>query len=240
MGADAPGNAGLYAPITVSAPSGSFVNATPPAAVAAGNMETSQRVADTVLLALSQAVDVPAQGQGTHNVVTIGGSDWTYVETLAGGQGGSSRGPGASGVHVGTTNTLNTPIEALELEFPLRVERYELLPGSGGLGRHPGGDGLVRSLRVLEPAFLSLLTERRRNAPQGMKGGAPGRVGRNAVNGDPLPAKATRTLEPGDLVTIETPGGGGWGLYNKPNQQVSTDGKTRRMAHGNQAIRNAP
>jgi N-methylhydantoinase B len=212
LGEDVPGNAGAYVPIHVVAPVGSFVNAQKPSAVAAGNMETSQRVADTVLLALSQVANVPAQGQGTHNVVTIGGSHWTYVETLGGGQGASSSGPGSSGVHVGTTNTLNTPIEALELEFPLRVERYELLRGSGGAGRFRGGDGLVRSLRVLEPAFLSLLTERRRHAPQGLRGGAAGRPGRNLVNADQLPSKATRELRPGDVVTIETPGGGGWGV----------------------------
>jgi N-methylhydantoinase B len=144
------------------------------------------------------------------NNVIIGTSRWTYYETLGGGQGASARGPGPSGVHVGMSNTLNTPIEALELDVPLRVERYELLDGSGGEGRYRGGDGLVRSIRVLDPATLSLLTDRRRHAPQGLNGGGPGRPGRNLLNGEDLPAKTTRRLSGGDLVTIETPGGGGW------------------------------
>jgi N-methylhydantoinase B len=211
LGADVPVNAGLYAPVSIRAPEGCLVDARRPSAVVAGNVETSQRIADTVLLALAQATDVPAQGQGTMNNVVIGTSGWTYYETLGGGQGASSRGDGPSGVHVGMSNTLNTPIEALELEMPLRVQRYELLDGSGGLGRHRGGDGLVRELRVLEPATLSLLTDRRCHAPQGLEGGAPGRRGRNLVNGEPVPAKATRELEAGDVVTVETPGGGGWG-----------------------------
>jgi N-methylhydantoinase B len=212
LGADVPVNAGTYAPVTIRAPEGCLVNARPPSAVVAGNVETSQRVADTVLLALAQAADVPAQGQGTMNNVVIGTSRWTYYETLGGGQGASSRAGGSSGVHVGMSNTLNTPIEALELEAPLRIERYELLDGSGGEGRHRGGDGLVRSIRVLEPATLSLLTDRRRHAPQGLRGGGPGRVGRNLLNDEELPAKATRQLASGDVVTIETPGGGGWGV----------------------------
>jgi N-methylhydantoinase B len=211
VGADVPGNAGLYAPIEVLAPAGSFVNASAPSAVAAGNVETSQRIADTVLLALSRLASLPAQGQGTMNVITIGGHDWTYIETLAGGQGASETGDGDSGVHVGMTNTLNTPIEALELEFPMRIERYELLLESGGSGHNRGGDGLVRALRVLEPAHLSALTERRRHAAQGASGGKAGRVGRTLVNGTALSAKATSHLKVGDVVTIETPGGGGWG-----------------------------
>jgi len=169
-------------------------------------------IADTVLLALGQAADVPAQGQGTMNNLVIGTPRWTYYETLGGGQGASSRGDGPSGVHVGMSNTLNTPIEALELDEPLRVERYELLDASGGAGRHRGGDGLVRVVRVLEPATLSLLTDRRRHAPQGREGGGPGRPGRNLVNGEELPPKATRELAAGDVVTVETPGGGGWGV----------------------------
>jgi N-methylhydantoinase B len=212
LGEDVPVNDGLYAAVTVRAPEGCLVNARHPSAVVAGNVETSQRIADTILLALSQAADVPAQGQGTMNNVVIGTPGWTYYETLGGGQGASSRGDGPSGVHVGMSNTLNTPVEALELELPLRVERYELLDGSGGAGRHRGGDGLVRSLRVLEPATLSLLTDRRRHAPCGLEGGEPGRPGRNLLNGDELPAKATRELAARDLVTIETPGGGGWGV----------------------------
>jgi N-methylhydantoinase B len=208
---DVPGNAGAYAPVTVRAPEGSLVSARHPSAVVAGNVETSQRIADTVLLALAQAADVPAQGQGTMNNVVLGTSAWTYYETIGGGQGASSRGPGPAGVHVGMSNTLNTPVEALELEFPIRVERAELRSGSGGEGLHRGGDGIVREIRVLEPAMLNLLTDRRRHAPQGLAGGSPGSPGRNLLNGQELPAKVGRALSAGDVVTIETPGGGGWG-----------------------------
>ncbi|HZT45160.1 MAG TPA: hydantoinase B/oxoprolinase family protein [Gaiellaceae bacterium] len=212
LGADVPVNAGLYDAVTIRAPEGCLVDARAPSAVVAGKVETSQRIADTVLLALAQAADVPAQGQGTMNNVVIGTPRWTYYETLGGGQGASAHGPGPSGVHVGMSNTLNTPIEALELETPLRVERYELLEGSGGAGRHRGGDGLVRAIRVLEPATLSLLTDRRRHAPRGLAGGRPGRLGRNLVDGEPVPPKTTRELEAGAVVTVETPGGGGWGV----------------------------
>ena len=206
-----PANAGMDAVLTVRVPEGSLVNARRPAAVVAGNVETSQRVADTVLLALAQAVELPAQGQGTMNNVVIGGSGWTYYETVGGGQGASSAGPGASGVHVGMSNTLNTPVEALELEYPMRVERYELARGSGGDGAFRGGDGVERDLRMLEPAELSLLTDRRRHDPQGTDGGEPGQRGRNAVNGEELPPKASRSLAPGDVVGVRTPGGGGAG-----------------------------
>ena len=208
---DVPPNAGVYAPVTIKAAEGSLVHATSPSAVVAGNVETSQRIADTVLRALAEATDLPAQGQGTMNNLIIGGPGWTYYETIGGGQGASSCGPGASGVHVGMTNTLNTPIEALELEYPMRVERYELLYGSGGAGRHRGGDGLVRSVRVLEDASLSLLTDRRRHAPEGIEGGEDGRPGINRLGDDELPAKAGAALQAGDVVTLETPGGGGWG-----------------------------
>ena len=208
---DLPTNAGASAPLDLLAPEGTLVNAQHPSAVVAGNVETSQRVADTVLLALAEATDLPAQGQGTMNNVVIGGRGWTYYETVGGGQGGSSRGPGPSGVHVGMSNTLNTPVEALELEYPLRVERYELRDGSGGAGRHTGGEGLVRAIRALEPATLSLLTDRRRHAPLGAAGGSHGAPGENLVNGERVAAKATRELAPGDLVTVATPGGGGWG-----------------------------
>ena len=187
------------------------MNARSPAAVVAGNVETSQRVADTVLLALAQAVELPAQGQGTMNNLIIGGAGWTYYETIGGGQGASAAGPGASGVHVGMSNTLNTPIEALELELPLRVERYELRDGSGGDGEHRGGDGVERAVRVLEAAQLSLLTDRRRHAPQGASGGKPGETGENRLNDEELAPHATRELSEGDVVTVRTPGGGGWG-----------------------------
>jgi len=187
------------------------VNAGPPHAVVAGNVETSQRVADTVLAALSSVADVPAGGQGTMNNVIIGGQGWTYYETVGGGQGASRGGDGPSGVHVGMTNTLNTPIEALELEYPMRVERYELATGSGGVGRHQGGDGIVRSVRVLEDATLTLLTDRRRHQPAALAGGEPGKPGRNLIGKQEVPAKTTMELSAGDVVTVITPGGGGWG-----------------------------
>jgi N-methylhydantoinase B len=145
------------------------------------------------------------------NNLVIGGSGWTYYETIGGGQGASASGDGPSGVHVGMSNTLNTPTEAFELEYPMRVTSYELLYGSGGDGEHRGGDGIVRSVRVLEPASLSLLTDRRRHAPRGGEGGEPGRVGRNLLNGEELPPKTSRELQEGDVVTVETPGGGGYG-----------------------------
>ena len=204
-------NHGVYAPLTVLTEPGTVVHARPPAAVVAGNVETSQRIADVVLLALAEAVELPAQGQGTMNNLVLGGAGWTYYETIGGGQGAGPRGPGPSGVHVGMSNTANTPIEAFELEYPLRVLRYELLDGSGGAGRQRGGDGIERSVLVLEPAELSLLTDRRRHRPQGRAGGGPGRAGENLLNGEPLPAKVDRRLEAGDVVTIRTPGGGGWG-----------------------------
>ena len=208
---DVPANAGTYAPLDITAPKGSLVNAQSPSAVVAGNVETSSRIADTVLSALSGAAPLPAQGQGTMNNLVIGGAGWTYYETIGGGQGASHKGPGPSGVHVGMSNTLNTPTEAFELEYPMRVERYELLYGSGGEGEHRGGDGIVRSVRVLEPASLSLLTDRRRHGPRGVEGGEPGRVGHNLLNDEDLAPKVSRELEAGDVVTVETPGGGGYG-----------------------------
>jgi N-methylhydantoinase B len=210
---DVPANAGTYAPLTIEAPEGSLVNAAYPAAVVAGNVETSSRIADTVLSALSGFApeSVPAQGQGTMNNLVIGGKGWTYYETIGGGQGASARGPGPSGVHVGMSNTFNTPIEAFELEYSMRVERYELLYGSGGKGKHRGGDGIERAVKVLEPGSLSLLTDRRRHAPKGAEGGEPGKVGQNLLNSEELPPKVSRELEEGDVVTVRTPGGGGYG-----------------------------
>jgi N-methylhydantoinase B len=212
---DVPACAGTYAPLEIRAPEGSVVNARPPHAVVAGNVETSQRVADAVLAALAQVADVPAAGAGTMNNTVIGGDGWTYYETVAGGQGASRSGPGPSGVHVGMTNTLNTPIEALELEYPMRVERYELAEGSGGAGTHRGGDGVVRAIRVLEDATVNLLTDRRRHAPPGLAGGGPGAVGRNlledASGTTELAPKVARRVRTGDVVTLVTPGGGGWG-----------------------------
>jgi N-methylhydantoinase B len=210
---DLPANAGTYAPLEIKAPEGSLVNAKYPAAVVAGNVETSNRIADTVLAALAGFApeEIPAQGQGTMNNTIIGGPGWTYYETIGGGQGASARGPGPSGVHVGMSNTLNTPVEAFELEYPMRVERYELLYDSGGGGEYRGGDGIVRSVRVLEPASLSLLTDRRRHPPRGSEGGEDGAVGENLLNGEGLPAKIGRELDEGDVVTVKTPGGGGYG-----------------------------
>jgi N-methylhydantoinase B len=208
---DVPTNAGTAAPLEVRVPEPSLADARRPMAVVAGNVETSQRLADIVLEALGRAVDLPAAGQGTMNNLIIGGADWTYYETIGGGQGASSAGPGPSGVHVGMSNTLNTPIESLELEFPMRVERYELRYGSGGDGRHRGGDGIDRRVRVLEPATLSLLTDRRRHGPAGKDGGLAGACGENLLDGTPLPPKRTCDLAPGQIVSVLTPGGGGFG-----------------------------
>lgn len=219
---DIPANAGIYKPIEVVAPTGCLVNAQPPSAVVAGNVETSQRIADTVMLALAQAAEMPAQGQGTMNVLVIGGAEWTYVETLGGGQGASRSGAGLSGVHVGMSNTLNTPVEALESELPLRIGRYELRYGSGGDGLNPGGDGLVREIEVLAPATLSLLSDRRRHRPRGIGGGGAGACGRNCLNGEALPPKATADLQPRDRVTVETPGGGGWGAEASESESRSS------------------
>jgi N-methylhydantoinase B len=208
---DLPASGGAFAPVRVSAPAGSLVNAQPPAAVAGGNVETSSRIVDVLFRALAQAIPVPAQGQGTVNNVTFGNDRFTYYETIGGGQGACPDADGPSGVHVAISNTLSTPVEALELQYPLRVERYALRLGSGGGGRHRGGDGVVRSLRALEAMRLSLLTERRRHAPSGAAGGAAGARGRNLRNGEELPAKVTVELQAGDVITIETPGGGGFG-----------------------------
>jgi N-methylhydantoinase B len=212
-----PANGGSYRALEVRAPRGSLLNPEPPAAVAAGNVETSQRIVDVVLGAMAKALPdlVPAASQGTMNNVLIGGMDasgvpFSYYETIAGGQGACPDANGPSAVHVTMTNTLNTPVEALELAYPLRVERYSLRLGSGGGGRFRGGDGVVRSIRVLEECRLSVVTERRSRAPQGARGGDPGAAGRNLLNGEELAAKATRSLVTGDVVTIETPGGGGF------------------------------
>jgi N-methylhydantoinase B len=209
---DVPTNDGIARAIALTLPERSAVNAAWPAAVAAGNVEMSQRIADTILAALGDAgVDVAAQGQGTMNNVTFGGAGWTFYETLGGGQGASARGPGPSGVHVGMSNTLNTPVESLERSTPLRIDRYMLRDGSGGIGKSRGGDGIVRAYRATAPCTVTLLTERRRHPPRGLNGGTDGEVGRNLLNGAPLPAKCRVALSAGDVITIETPGGGGYG-----------------------------
>ena len=212
---DIPPSAGAYRPVSVAAPAGSLVNALAPAAVAGGNVETSSRIADVVMRALGEAVAAPASGQGTMNNVTLGNEEFTYYETTGGGQGACPDAPGPAAVHVAMSNTLNTPIEALETEFPLRATEYSIRRGSGGAGRHSGGDGVVRELEALAAMRFSLLTERRRHPPPGARGGAPGACGRNLLlrgNGpEQLPAKAEGDLRPGDRLRIETPGGGGYG-----------------------------
>jgi N-methylhydantoinase B len=208
---DVPASAGAFAPVHISAPVGSLVNARSGAAVAGGNVETSCRIVDALFRALGQAVPVPAQGQGTMNNLTLGNERFTYYETLGGGQGACPDGDGPSGVHVTMSNTLTTPVEALELAYPLRVRRHELRLGSGGAGRHRGGDGVIRELEALEACRASILSERRRHAPAGAQGGKAGARGWNLLNGTELPAKTTVELEPGDVLRIETPGGGGLG-----------------------------
>jgi N-methylhydantoinase B len=190
----------------VRAPAGSLLNARPPAAVAAGNVETSSRVADLVLAAFGHAL-----GQGTMNNLTLGDETFTYYETLGGGQGACAEAPGPSGVHVAMSNTLNTPVEALELEFPVRVTTYALRHGSGGEGAQRGGDGIVRELEALAPMTFSLISERRRHAPPGAAGGEPGAPGRNLLDDEALPAKVRGELATGQRLRVETPGGGGYG-----------------------------
>jgi N-methylhydantoinase B len=201
-----PPSAGAYRPIEVIAPEGCLLNARSPAAVVGGNVETSSRIADVVLRAFGRAV-----GQGTMNNVVIGSEDVVYYETVGGGQGACPDADGPSGIHVAMSNTLNTPVEALELEFPLRMIEYSLRRGTGGDGAHRGGDGVVRELEALAPLRYSLLTERRRHAPPGADGGEPGAPGRNLLDGEELPPKVSGWLEPGQRLRVETPGGGGFG-----------------------------
>jgi N-methylhydantoinase B len=208
---EAPPCAGAYRPITVRAPEGCLLNARFPAAVAAGNVETSSRVADLVIAALGGARPVPAQGQGTMNNLTLANDEFTYYETLGGGQGACPDADGPSAIHVAMSNTLNTPVEALESEFPLRVRELSVRRGSGGAGEHHGGDGIVRELEALAPMRFSLISERREHQPRGRDGSANGAPGRNLHNGDPLPGKCEGELLPGDTLRIETPGGGGHG-----------------------------
>jgi N-methylhydantoinase B/oxoprolinase/acetone carboxylase alpha subunit len=215
-----PANGGSLRPVHVHAPPGTLVAAQPPAAVGAGNVEVSQRVADVCLGALADAIPdrVGAAGQGTMNNVLIGGEGWVYYETVAGGEGGQPTRPGMSGLHTAMTNSKNTPIEALERTYPLRVLRYRLRQGSGGAGRFPGGDGIERDLQVLEDCTVSLITERRSSRPPGRAGGMPGAVGENWLLpggyerlAKRLPDKCTFRLKNGDVIRMLTPGGGGWG-----------------------------
>jgi N-methylhydantoinase B len=208
---EAPPCAGAYRPIEVVAPEGCLLNARPPAAVAAGNVETSSRVADLVIAALGGARPVPAQGQGTMNNLTLANDDFTYYETLGGGQGACPEDDGPSAIHVAMSNTLNTPVEALESEFPLRVRELSLRRGSGGEGAHCGGEGLVREIEALAPMRYSLIGERRRHPPRGRDGGGDGEPGRNLHDDHELAGKAEGDLAPGQRLRIETPGGGGHG-----------------------------
>jgi N-methylhydantoinase B len=215
--------AGLMRPVQVIAPEGTVVNAVAPAAVAGGNVETSQRIVDTLLLALAKAIPerIPAASAGTMNNLTIGGIDsrsglpYTYYETIAGGLGGSPQIHGASGHHAHMTNSLNTPVEALEYAYPFRMVRYAVRENSGGIGLHRGGDGLVREIELLGGAQVTLLADRRETQPWGLAGGKAGATGASltTVNGkeERLPGKCTRELRAGSLLRIESPGGGGWG-----------------------------
>ncbi len=212
-----PACAGSFRAIRVTAPEGCLLNARRPAAVAAGNVETSSRVVDVVMGALAMAMPerMAAASQGTMNNLAMGsregGRGWDYYETLAGGMGANAAHPGLSAVQSHMTNTLNTPIESLEMHYPLRVRRYQLRRGSGGQGVHPGGDGLIREFEFLQPAEVTLLTERRLNAPWGMAGGGNAQPGVNRLDGEVVPGKVRLRVRAGQRLTLETPGGGGWG-----------------------------
>ncbi|HSR29198.1 MAG TPA: hydantoinase B/oxoprolinase family protein [Anaerolineae bacterium] len=222
-GSDVPANSGTFAPIQVIVPRGSILDAEPPHAVAGGNVETSQRIVDSVLGALAQALPdrIPAASLGTMNNLTIGGHDaergrpFAYYETVGGGTGAGPTGDGLSGVHAHMTNTLNTPVEALEYTYPFHVGCYALRPGSGGAGKHRGGDGLVREIEFQCAASVNILSERRRTAPYGLHGGEPGARGLNVLlregKDEELPGKAQIQVGPGDVLSLQTPGGGGWG-----------------------------
>lgn len=226
LGPDVPASAGLMSPIEVVAPPGTIVNATPPAAVAGGNVETSQRIVDVLFRALASALPqtIPAASQGTMNNLTIGGLDsegkeFSYYETVAGGMGARPNQDGLSAVHTHMTNSLNTPAEALEYSYPLRVIEYGIRKDSGGAGTFRGGDGVVREVEVMVPARMSLLSDRRKNAPYGLAGGEPGKPGKNVIvhqgKERSISSKGSWDLEAGDRVRIETPGGGGLGKNEK-------------------------
>ncbi len=221
---DVPATAGLMRPIQVIAPEGTIVNARPPAAVAGGNVETSQRIVDVLLRALAQAIPdrIPAAASGTMNNLTIGGIDprtgepFAYYETIAGGMGARPTKPGVSGVHTHMTNSLNTPAEALEYAYPLRVRRYSLRPGSGGAGKHRGGDGIIREIEVLADCEVTLLSDRRTHGAWGLAGGKPGSPGKASVirssgSIEEMAGKFSTRLRKGERIRIESPGGGGWG-----------------------------
>jgi len=213
---DVPFTAGILRPIRVIAPEGTVVNALAPAAMAAGNVETSQRITDVLLGALAKAAPerIPAASSGTMNNLSFGGSGFAYYETIAGGMGASSRAQGASAIHTHMTNSWNTPIEAFEHQFPLRIAGYRVRRGSGGAGLHRGGDGIVREFEFLTAAEVTLLSDRRERGPWGLAGGSAGMPGKNTLERagglQKLPAKLRFDARPGDLLRIETPGGGGW------------------------------
>jgi N-methylhydantoinase B len=211
-----PACAGAFRPIRLSAPEGCLLNARRPAAVAAGNVETSTRVVDVLLGALAQALPtlIPAASQGSMNNLAMGvdgDAGWSYYETLGGGMGAHAVGDGLDAVQTHMTNTLNTPVEILEVQYPLRVRRYAIRRDSGGRGLHCGGDGIVREFEFLDRSHFTLLTERRRHAPWGLAGGKAGMPGENRLNGEPLPGKCECHVGPGDCLRVATPGGGGWG-----------------------------
>ncbi len=212
-----PACAGIFRHLQVRAPEACLVNARFPAAVVAGNVETSSRIVDVVLGALQQALplEIPAASQGTMNNIAMGsythGSHWDYYETLAGGTGAGARFAGVSAVHSHMTNTLNTPVESLELHYPVRIRRYAIRRGSGGKGRHAGGDGLIREYEFLEETQVSILSERRQHSCWGLSGGEPGKAGKNLLDGVALPGKCSFSASPGQHLSIHTPGGGAWG-----------------------------
>jgi N-methylhydantoinase B len=211
-----PACAGAFRPITISAPLGCLLNAQRPAAVAAGNVETSSRVVDVICGALAQAIParIPAASHGSMNNLAMGARgarNWDYYETMGGGMGAGPQGGGLDALQTHMTNTLNTPIEVLERNYPLRLRRYAIRRGSGGEGQRNGGDGLIREFEFLAPAEVTLLTERRRHAPWGLHGGRDGAAGENRLNGELLPGKCALKVEAGDRLRIATPGGGGWG-----------------------------
>jgi N-methylhydantoinase B len=221
---DIPAAAGLMRPIHVIAPEGTIINARPPAAVAGGNVETSQRIVDVLLKALAEGIpdNIPAAASGTMNNLTIGGTDprtgepFTYYETIAGGMGARPTKDGVSGVHTHMTNSLNTPAEALEYAYPLRVRSYSLRHGSGGTGKHKGGDGIVREIEVLTDCDVTLLADRRSRGPWGLSGGGDGAPGsatliRGDGSAEQMSGKFSTRLRKGERIRVESPGGGGWG-----------------------------
>ena len=208
-----PACAGSFRPIAIHAPEASLVNAVFPAAVAAGNVETSTRIVDVVLGALAQAIPdrIPAASHGTMNNIAMGSETWDYYETLGGGTGGGPATRGCNAIQTHMTNTLNTPVEILEMHYPINIQRYQVRRGSGGAGRHPGGDGIIREFRFMEDATVTLLCERRIHSPWGLSGGGPGQKGINLLNNKIIPGKTTISVKAGDRICIQTPGGGGWG-----------------------------